>query len=94
MGLVSHTSSVNLLILSQSVVSLRLHGIYEGLNTNYSFPFFQWQKLPKAPLLVHLSLQQNNVESLNGLEVLRKTTVQSLVLKGNPVELDPTYRQQ
>ena len=68
--------------------------MYEVLNTNLSFPFFQWQKLPKAPLLVHLSLQQNNVESLNGLEVLRKTTIQSLVLKGNPVELNPTYRQQ
>lgn len=52
------------------------------------------RKLPRAPMLEHLSLQQNNVESLKGLEVLRKTTVQSLVLKGNPVELDPHYRQQ
>jgi len=40
-----------------------------------------------------LSLQQNNVESLKGLEVLRKTGIQSLVLKGNPIELDPNYRQ-
>lgn len=53
-----------------------------------------FKKLPKAPLLEHLSLQQNNVQSLNGLEVLRKTGVQSLVLKGNPVELDPHYRQK
>lgn len=52
------------------------------------------RKLPRAPMLLHLSLQQNNVESLRGLELLRKTTVQSLVLKGNPVELDPNYRQQ
>lgn len=52
------------------------------------------KKLPKAPLLVHLSLQENNIQSLNGLEVLRKTGVQSLVLKGNPVALDPNYRQQ
>lgn len=44
-------------------------------------------------MLEHLSLQQNNVESLKGLEVLRKTGIQSLVLKGNPVELDPNYRQ-
>lgn len=56
--------------------------------------FYYFQKLPRAPMLEHLSLQQNNVESLKGLEVLRKTTVQSLVLKGNPVELDPHYRQQ
>lgn len=53
-----------------------------------------FKKLPKAPLLEHLSLQQNNVQSLNGLAVLRKTGVQSLVLKGNPVELDPHYRQK
>lgn len=51
------------------------------------------RKLPRAPLLEHLSLQQNNVESLKGLEVLRKTGIQSLVLKGNPIELDPNYRQ-
>ena len=55
---------------------------------------FYLQKLPRAPFLVHLSLQQNNVQSLSGLEVLRKTGIQSLVLKGNPVELDPHYRQQ
>jgi len=45
-------------------------------------------------MLEHLSLQQNNVESLKGLEVLRKTGIQSLVLKGNPIELDPNYRQK
>lgn len=45
-------------------------------------------------MLLHLSLQQNNVESLKGLDLLRKTTIQSLVLKGNPVELEPNYRQQ
>ena len=56
--------------------------------------YFYLQKLPRAPFLVHLSLQQNNVQSLSGLEVLRKTGIQSLVLKGNPVELDPHYRQQ
>ena len=63
-------------------------------NTNLAVFSCYLQKLPKAPLLLHLSLQQNNVESLNGLEVLRKTGIQSLVLKGNPVELDPHYRQQ
>lgn len=65
------------------------------INYYYSNLFFIiFQKLPRAPLLEHLSLQQNNVESLKGLEVLRKTGIQSLVLKGNPVELDPHYRQQ
>lgn len=53
-----------------------------------------FQKLPKAPLLEHLSLQQNNIERLDGLELLRKTQLKSLVLKGNPVELDPNYRQK
>lgn len=60
------------------------------LQRNFLFTF---KKLPKAPLLEHLSLQQNNIEKLDGLEVLRKTRLKSLVLKGNPVELDPNYRQ-
>ena len=54
---------------------------------------FYFQKLPKAPLLEHLSLQQNNIMSLTGLEMLQKTRIQSLILKENPVELDPHYRQ-
>jgi len=53
-----------------------------------------FKKLPRAPLLEHLSLQQNNIEKLEGLEVLRKTRLKSLVLKGNPAELDPNYRQR
>lgn len=53
-----------------------------------------FKKLPKSPLLVHLSLQENNIQSLNGLEVLRKTGLQSLVLKENPIAMDPNYRQQ
>jgi len=61
------------------------------LQRNFLFTF---KKLPKAPLLEHLSLQQNNIEKLDGLELLRKTQLRSLVLKGNPVELDPNYRQK
>ncbi|XP_032233773.1 acidic leucine-rich nuclear phosphoprotein 32 family member A [Nematostella vectensis] len=51
------------------------------------------RKLPKVPMLEHLSLQQNSIESLAGLELLRKTNIKSLILKGNPIELDPHYRQ-
>lgn len=60
------------------------------LQRNFLFTF---KKLPRSPMLEHLSLQQNNIEKLDGLEVLRKTRLKSLVLKGNPVELDPNYRQ-
>ena len=71
------------------------HSLWNLLGENTDLKFvFTLQKLPKAPLLFHLSLQQNNIQSLSGLEVLRKTGVQSLVLKGNPIELDPNYREQ
>ncbi|XP_031560426.1 uncharacterized protein LOC116296536 isoform X2 [Actinia tenebrosa] len=52
------------------------------------------KKLPRTPMLEHLSLQQNNIESLQGLEILNDTLIKSLTLKGNPVELKPNYRQQ
>ncbi|KAK3754507.1 hypothetical protein QZH41_019349 [Actinostola sp. cb2023] len=53
------------------------------------------KKLPKYPMLEHLSLQQNSIDSLSGLELLAlKTQIKSLTLKGNPVELIPNYRQQ
>ncbi|XP_028394095.1 uncharacterized protein LOC114518319 [Dendronephthya gigantea] len=50
------------------------------------------KKLPKAPMLEHLSLQQNNITSLEGLSILRRTTIISLTLRDNPIELDPAYR--
>lgn len=56
--------------------------------------FILLQKLPKAPVLEHLSLQQNNIESLEGISNLRKTKISSLTLRDNPIELDPNYRQK
>lgn len=52
------------------------------------------KKLPKAPMLEHLSLQQNNIESLDGIRNLRSTKIVSLTLRDNPIELDPHYRQK
>ncbi|CAB3979275.1 leucine-rich repeat-containing 46-like isoform X1 [Paramuricea clavata] len=52
------------------------------------------KKLPKAPMLEHLSLQQNNITSLEGLSILRRTTIISLTLRDNPIELDPYYRKR
>jgi tRNA wybutosine-synthesizing protein 2 len=45
-------------------------------------------------MLEHLSLQQNNITSLEGLSILRRTTIISLTLRDNPIELDPYYRKR
>lgn len=51
------------------------------------------KKLPRFGRIEHISLQQNNITSLQGLEVLKKTnTLKSLILKENPVALQPGYR--
>jgi len=52
-----------------------------------------FKKLPAAPMLEHLSLQQNNIKSLDHITVLNKTKIKSLVLKDNPVCLEPMYRK-
>lgn len=51
------------------------------------------KKLPKLTIIEHLSLQQNNITNLNGLEALKQTRLKSLTLKENPVSLQPSYRQ-
>lgn len=50
------------------------------------------KKLPRFGRIEHISLQQNNITSLKGLDVLAKTSVKSLMLKENPVALQPGYR--
>jgi len=52
------------------------------------------KKLPKFGCIEHISLQQNNIVNLNGLEVLKKTTIKSLILRENPVSLQPNYRKR
>eukprot|EP00794_Sanderia_malayensis_P015448 gene15448-17030_t len=51
------------------------------------------KKLPKLPNIEHLSLQQNNISSLDGLEVLQRSRLKSLILEGNPVALEKNYRK-
>lgn len=50
------------------------------------------KKLPRFGCVEHISLQQNNITSLQGLEVLKKTSLRSLILRENPVALQPGYR--
>jgi len=54
--------------------------------------FTNLKKLPRFGRIEHISLQQNNITSLQGLEVLRKTSLKSLILRENPVALQPGYR--
>eukprot|EP00112_Aurelia_sp_Birch-Aquarium-sp1_P026673 Seg962.1 transcript_id=Seg962.1/GoldUCD/mRNA.D3Y31 product="Acidic leucine-rich nuclear phosphoprotein 32-related protein" protein_id=Seg962.1/GoldUCD/D3Y31 len=53
-----------------------------------------FKKLPRIPNIEHLALQQNNISSLNGLEIFRRTRLKSMVLDGNPVSLEKNYRQK
>nr|XP_056706353.1 uncharacterized protein LOC130478223 [Euleptes europaea] len=51
------------------------------LNKNH---FTSFRQLPKIPAIQHLSLEENNIETLRGLSGLRNTPLESLVLKRNP----------
>lgn len=42
----------------------------------------------------HLSLQQNNIRNLDGLEALKSSRLKSLVLRENPISLEPDYRRR
>ncbi|XP_078616011.1 uncharacterized protein LOC144884522 [Branchiostoma floridae x Branchiostoma japonicum] len=52
------------------------------------------KKLPRLPVVEHLYLEQNNISSLDGLDVLRKAPLQSLHLRSNPVSFTVNYRQR
>ncbi|KAJ7325276.1 hypothetical protein JRQ81_018296 [Phrynocephalus forsythii] len=60
------------------------------LNKNH---FTSFKQLPKIPTIQHLSLEENNIETLDGLSALRRTPLQSLVLRRNPCEFHENYRQ-
>ncbi|EDV23889.1 Dynein light chain 1, axonemal [Trichoplax sp. H2] len=52
-----------------------------------------FKKLPKIPNIKFLQLSENGIESLSGLrKVIGKSSIEYLVLKGNPVELQENYR--
>ncbi|XP_053163020.1 uncharacterized protein LOC128349873 [Hemicordylus capensis] len=55
--------------------------------------FTSFKQLPKIPEIRHLSLDENNIETLHGLSDLRHTPLESLVLKRNPCEFHENYRQ-
>jgi len=50
------------------------------------------KKLPRFLRIEHISLQQNNITTLRGLDTLAKSSLKSLILKENPVCLQPGYR--
>ncbi|KAJ1087884.1 hypothetical protein NDU88_001043 [Pleurodeles waltl] len=56
--------------------------------------FTSFKQLPKMPQIQHLSLAENNIESLNGIFDLSCTNLESLVLKTNPCEFQENYRAQ
>ncbi|XP_075056669.1 uncharacterized protein LOC142142733 [Mixophyes fleayi] len=54
--------------------------------------FISFKQLPKLPAIQHLSLAENNIESLCGLSDLKHSPLESLVLKSNPCEFLEDYR--
>uniref|UniRef100_A0A8C5PNV5 Uncharacterized protein n=1 Tax=Leptobrachium leishanense TaxID=445787 RepID=A0A8C5PNV5_9ANUR len=62
-----------------------------NLNKNY---FTSFKQLPKLPAIQHLSLAENNIETLSGLSDLRFTPLESLILKSNPCEFLEEYRMR
>lgn len=56
--------------------------------------FTSFKQLPNMPQIQHLSLAENNIETLNGISDLRCTGLESLVLKTNPCEFQENYRSQ
>ncbi|XP_069474599.1 leucine-rich repeat-containing protein 46-like [Ambystoma mexicanum] len=56
--------------------------------------FTSFNQLPKMPQIQHLSLAENNIETLSGISALRNTGLESLILKTNPCEFQEDYRLQ
>jgi len=52
------------------------------------------KKLPHMPYMEHLSLQQNNIHTLKGLDRLKESRIKSIILRENPVSLTPDYRRE
>ena len=66
----------------------------QHLKYNFVVFLFLSQKLPRIPAVQHLSLQQNNIKTLTGIERLKDSQVQSIILRENPVSLTPDYRKE
>ncbi|XP_039612970.1 uncharacterized protein LOC120531535 [Polypterus senegalus] len=63
------------------------------LNLNKNF-LTSIKQLPKIPQIQHLSLAENNINTLCDLSELRKTPLESLTLKRNPCEFQEDYRSR
>lgn len=50
------------------------------------------RQLPKLPVVEHLCLSENAINSLGGLGALGKASLRSLSLLHNPVSFTPNYR--
>ncbi|XP_022090076.1 uncharacterized protein LOC110978978 isoform X2 [Acanthaster planci] len=61
-----------------------------NLNNNY---FASFTKLPKTPNLRTLLLCDNSIKSLDGLQNLRKSRLEVLDLRRNPISFQECYRQ-
>ncbi|XP_060623553.2 leucine-rich repeat-containing protein 46-like [Anolis sagrei] len=55
--------------------------------------FTSFKQLPKIPEIHHLTLDENNIETLDELSDLRHTPLESLVLERNPCEFQENYRK-
>ncbi|XP_072174761.1 uncharacterized protein [Diadema setosum] len=62
-----------------------------NLSKNYITSF---KKLPKSPVLEVLNLSDNSINSYEGLTALRKTRLQCLDLRRNPICFMENYRQR
>ena len=50
------------------------------------------QQLPSIPKIRILTMEDNDVDSFNGLSKLRSSTIEELYLNGNPVTFQINYR--
>ncbi|ELU15739.1 hypothetical protein CAPTEDRAFT_223926 [Capitella teleta] len=53
-----------------------------------------FKNLPKIPQIVHLHLSDNDIRSLQGLDALKRSPIETLDLQRNPVAFTLNYRQR
>ncbi|XP_022343535.2 uncharacterized protein LOC111136738 [Crassostrea virginica] len=63
----------------------------EVLNLNNNF-LSSFKHLPSIPKIRILTMEDNDVDSFNGLAKLRSSTIEELYLNGNPVTFQINYR--
>lgn len=63
----------------------------EVLNLNNNF-LYSFKNLPSIPKIRYLALEDNDIDSFNGLSKLRSSTIEELSLNGNPVTFQINYR--